>query len=389
MKKVIALVGFATLPLATLSAQEATTGQESCKYGPYETNRARDNWFIGINGGIQTMFGGPNDHGSFGKRLAPVFDFNLGKWITPNVGVRGVLSWGQIKGFGEAGEKWISGKADADGYFKKKYNLFTAEADVLYNISNAWWGYKADRVYNCIPFAGFGIGRSYKDGSHATSPVIYAGIINNFRLSDAWSINLELKAGMASYYLDRSTMAGGRSAVVPAQLTVGVAYKFKTRNFKRVEKPDYTPSNQKIASLEDDLARATAQASRLKQELDAERAKKVPVAPAECNIPDQAIFFQINSAVVSKAEIMNLKLFADAIKQSPDTKFLVTGYADLQTGPLAFNQNLSVKRAQAVANVLVEKYGVNADQLVVAGGNLENPPFEDTRYNRAVILKID
>ena len=91
MKKIIALMGMAALPIAGMNAQD--------KFGPYETNRFIDNWFIGIDGGVQTIFGGPNDHGSFGKRLAPVFDFNMGKWITPNVGVRGMLSLGQMRGY--------------------------------------------------------------------------------------------------------------------------------------------------------------------------------------------------------------------------------------------------------------------------------------------------
>lgn len=380
MKKIIALMGMAALPIAGMNAQD--------KFGPYETNRFIDNWFIGIDGGVQTIFGGPNDHGSFGKRLAPVFDFNMGKWITPNVGVRGMLSLGQMRGYGLAGSRWTYGEADAAGYMRKKYNLFSAEATVLYNISNAWWGYRADRIYNCIPFAGFGVARSYKNDIKGTSPALFAGILNQFRLSDAWALNLELKAGMGSYYLDRAAVDNGRTSILSTGLTIGVTYKFKKRNFKRPEKPDYTPYNNKISALENDLALATAQASRMKQELDAEKARKETHETIVCNAPEQAVFFSINSAKLSKAEIVNLKLYADAINKSPNNQFMITGYADIQTGPRAFNDKLAKDRAEAVAKVLVDKYGVNASQLIVASGNLDNPPFEDTRYNRAVILEM-
>lgn len=382
MRRLLTCIGIASLPIIGATAQEN-------KFGPYETNRFLDNWFIGIDGGVQTIFGGPNDHGSFGKRLGPVFDLNMGKWITPNVGIRGLLSLGEIRGYGLSGSRWTYGIADAEGYQRKKYNLFTAEAAVLYNISNAWWGYREDRIYNCIPFAGFGVERSRKDGVRGTSPALFGGILNQFRLTDAWAINLELKAGLASYYLDRANTDGGRTAILSTGATIGVTYKFKTRGFKRAEKPDYTPYNQKINSLQDELARANAQANRLRQDLEAaQKAQQNTPAEAKCAMPEQAVFFSINSAKLTKAEIVGLKLYAEAIKQMPEKRFMVVGYADLQTGTREFNVKLSNERAAAVARVLMDKYGVNAEQLAIVGGNLENPPFEDARYNRTVILEV-
>ena len=57
--------------------------------GPYETNGAWDNWFIGVGGGINLFedgwFGGNGYHQT---RVAPALDVNIGKWWTPSVGFR-------------------------------------------------------------------------------------------------------------------------------------------------------------------------------------------------------------------------------------------------------------------------------------------------------------
>lgn len=67
-------------------------------------------------------------------------------------------------------------------------------------------------------------------------------------------------------------------------------------------------------------------------------------------------------------------------------KILVTGYADSKTGSAEFNQQLSEKRAQVVADELV-KMGVNRDNIIVEGkGGVDMiSPFS---YNRRVTVKI-
>ena len=56
---------------------------------------------------------------------------------------------------------------------------------------------------------------------------------------------------------------------------------------------------------------------------------------------------------------------ADLIKTTPNTKYLVCGYADKQTATPAHNLMLSENRAKAVYNALVNEFGVNPEQLVM------------------------
>ena len=71
-------------------------------------------------------------------------------------------------------------------------------------------------------------------------------------------------------------------------------------------------------------------------------------------------------------EAMNLSYLADQMKQFPNATYTVNGYADSATGTPAFNKELSLKRAQAVVDVLVKQYGIPADRLKVdAGGGVD------------------
>ena len=69
-----------------------------------------------------------------------------------------------------------------------------------------------------------------------------------------------------------------------------------------------------------------------------------------------------------------------------NAKIVVTGYADSKTGSAEYNQQLSQKRAETVANELV-KMGVNRDNIITeAMGGLDNlSPFS---YNRRATVKV-
>jgi outer membrane protein OmpA-like peptidoglycan-associated protein len=90
--------------------------------------------------------------------------------------------------------------------------------------------------------------------------------------------------------------------------------------------------------------------------------KPMPVA----EVPE--VWFHINFIVdrwdISKKELININAVADLIKSTPNTKYLVCGYADKQTATPAHNLMLSENRANAVYNALVNEFGVNPDQLV-------------------------
>ena len=80
--------------------------------------------------------------------------------------------------------------------------------------------YNEDRLYSFIPYVGAGVALSWSE-PHQQNLGINAGLINRFRVSDAWDINLELRG------LLMKDAFGGTSKEGMAGVTVGVTYKFK------------------------------------------------------------------------------------------------------------------------------------------------------------------
>ncbi len=70
------------------------------------------------------------------------------------------------------------------------------------------------------------------------------------------------------------------------------------------------------------------------------------------------VYYNINSSELQGKDRVVLKAVAKAIKANKDTKYVITGYADSETGTAAFNAKLRKARAERVYDALVS-YGVS------------------------------
>ncbi len=77
---------------------------------------------------------------------------------------------------------------------------------------------------------------------------------------------------------------------------------------------------------------------------------------------------------------------AEYLKANPGTSIVVRGYADKDTGTSAYNQKLSERRAQAVADILVNDYGVDASRLTIEAAGSSVQPYDTNNWNRIVLF---
>ena len=111
-----------------LFAQENNNRDENGKVirGPYETNRLFDNVWIGVAGGINLFENSFTDAGG----INPALDINIGKWVTPSVGVR-------IGYQGLTASSWTSVQypyfktMGDDGRYKNAFNTAYIHGDAL------------------------------------------------------------------------------------------------------------------------------------------------------------------------------------------------------------------------------------------------------------------
>lgn len=411
MKKLVitlALMVFA----GSLFAQESKP-----KWAHIETNHFWDNWELSVDAGVQTVVPFSNDEngvkvnpeGAFGKDFTFAFDAYLTKWITPIVGLRTAFTGLNLTNYYT--------DATTGASVKNENNYFVIHEDVMFNLTNWFCGYRADRFFNAIAFVGIGYAQSSLkdvDGTNAEWAVP-AGILTTYRLCDAWALNLEWKNIIVRNEFTNAPNAAATTDVTDIMsLTLGVTYKFKNKTSESATRPTrgfsaYTPIDESQwvkKSAYDELQRELndakgdndnyqKQLDKYKKALDAETKAKNDALAAAAKGNGVAvnedvtlcIFFNIGSAEVSDRNVENINFMAKLMNANKNVKYTVTGYADKETGSEARNNVLSQQRAEAVRDALVNA-GVDADQIKVDYVGCKVQPFEGKGYlNRVAIIK--
>ena len=378
MKKLLIALAFAGFSMSSM-AQEA---DPTLKYS-VATNSFWSNWFIQV--GVDWNAWYSNEEHGLGLARSPFKDFRsnpgasiaIGKWFTPGIGLRTKLSG-------------IWGKAVTDDNNDGNCNKYwTLNEHVLFNLSNMLCGYNPNRVWNFIPFAGAGLTRSMSYNTYAMNYSI--GILNTFRVSKHVGINLELGwdrieedgDGIAVGNGDRGWESHDNKFYAEVGLTfnLGKASWDKTPDVDAIK----ALSQAQIDALNAQLNDANAENARLKKLL-AEKKDEAPKAVKEFVGTPASVFFNINRyKIASKKDLVNVKGIADYAKEN-DANLLVTGYADSATGKPAYNQKLSEKRANAVADELV-KMGVSRDKITTEakGGVNDLSPIS---FNRRATVQV-
>lgn len=132
-----------------------------------------------------------------------------------------------------------------------------------------------------------------------------------------------------------------------------------------------------------------------KQAKELERSRLAEVKRTENGLLVQMssdILFDSGSSALNKGSIADLEKMGDIIAKYGDDRIRVFGYTD-SVGGKAYNEELSLRRADAVKRVLVGR-GVQEKQITALGmGEAEPVASNETaagrKKNRRVVLNID
>ena len=354
---------------ASINAQEAEN---------YYTQKWTDNIFVGAGVGVM---------GVFNDGMNSTFNFNIsaGKYITP--------VWGARAQFGGFQQKIGAQKTGYAGDTKTavEFNL-----DAMVNLTNLIGGYNPDRAVDFYGFVGptmniskamnvttttmpsnpnpaFGETVTYTtvnsysaEGTKARIGAT-AGLGLAYNVNSNWAVNAEARFGVTPSVFGAAS--DYNKAEGTGRFTIGAVYTF---------------GGKKFAKVADRVVEKVVEKEVIKEvpvEVIKEVVKEVSGSGAA------AIFFKIGKAVISPEGMVNVKLMAKVIKETPNTKYKVAGFADKGTGSAKFNQTLSEKRAQAVYDALIAE-GVNPNQLEKVGMGGTDPMFEKAYLNRVVILEV-
>lgn len=354
------------------------------------TNRFWSNWFVTSGVGVQVYAGEHNQQISIGKLLSPALDISVGKWFTPDVGIRMTYSGLFIKGATQSGAHATGPVFDiSQGLSYQEFNFGNLHADVMLNLTNLFCGYDVDRFYSISPY--FGLGWMHTWDNPLTHEVsANAGIIHKFRLSSALDLNLDIRGTIVNERFDGEV--GGTRLEGLMSATLGLTYKFKQRDWKR-RKTTKIPycDGAELNSMREKLNESHRN---LNEILVENESLKLKLARDSKNVTEksvlsqQAIFFSIGKANLSNESRVNLGFLAKVILENDIKSCLITGYADNLSGSVSLNESLSRRRAQAVYDCLVNEYNVPASVLRIHyKGGVDNMFFNEAALSRVVITE--
>ena len=341
-----------------------------------------DNFYIGINGGAQ----GKTTGESWMNNLNSNAGLRIGRWFTPVFGLA----------------------AEGNVYFNDHCKPYMPQSKTVarymnvgligtVNLSNWFAGYKGEpRLFEVVPVYGFGWGHTFGTDENYNVLTSKAGIDFTFNLgkAKAWQVYVEpsMNWSLNGYGYEGVAYNINKSAF---QLNAGIVYKFKnsngSHNFTIAQLRDQNEIdglNSQINSLRGDLNDKDAQLSAkdkqikdLQNALDECNKKPKYVKPATATNLQPTVLFRQGKAVVDKSQMPNIELIAQYMKNHPEAKVEIKGYASPE-GNKDFNQALSQKRADAVKNVLVKKYKIAADRLTTKGMGATDKLFKQVEFNR-------
>jgi outer membrane protein OmpA-like peptidoglycan-associated protein len=385
MKKLFLMLAVASLSLNAMAQEDPTE-----KYS-VSTNSFWSNWFISAD----AMYGAfyTNEEADKGYSKSPLKSFRsnvgasvaIGKWFTPGFGLRTKFQgvWGRNVQTTDASTNAVK--------------FWTLQEQALFNLSNMFCGYSETRVWNFIPYVGFGAVRNMSDNFYADN--IGVGILNTWKLSKRVLLNLDVNFNLSNDYdafRDNDAVKNNYGKNIKNcdrffAAELGLTFNLGKCTWNKTPDVDAIKalSQGQIDALNAQLSDAQAENARLKDML-ANQPKPTPVVETKTVTKVLAapvsVFFNIGkSKVASKKDLQNVSDLAKVAKDN-NAKIVVTGYADSKTGSAAYNQKLSEKRANTVADELV-KMGVSRDNIeVVAAGGVNT--LSPINYNRRATVEI-
>lgn len=318
-------------------------------------------WFLQLQGGAQYTLG----EAGFGDLISPNIAGSIGYQFNPLFGLRLNINGWQSKG------GWPNGNQ------VYKYKYIATNLDAMLNLSNLFCGWNPTRTFSFYGFLGAGWNHGFDNGAaDITTNDNYkleylwpdsrefiqgrGGLGLNIRISDAVDFNIEgnanalsdhynsKKAGNADWYFN--ALAGftfklGKAYTVPAPIIV-----------------EETP-----APVE-----------------EAKPVVKEEPKPEVIEAIRRDIFFAINKTVIRDSEQQKINDLVEYMNKYPNSKVVVTGYADVDTGTAKINLNLSKGRSAAVVDAL-KAAGIDESRISSDFKGDTVQPFNTAAENRVSI----
>ena len=370
----IILSGILAMGCVTASAQEADK----------TVNVFNPHWYV------QAQVGGQYTLGEIGfsDLISPNAQVGLGYNFNKVVGARLSFNAWQSKG----------GQKVNTTTYKWKWNYVAPMVDATFNLTNLFCEYNPERVVSVGVFGGIGANIAWSNEEAATAK---AGIMSNYKNSSENPLE----------YLWKKTDGKGSKAFFAARLGANVDFRVSDRvslglevsantlsdhyNSKKAGNPDWYFNalvGAKIALGKTHTTKTIPAPKPVEKIIERVIEKQVVPAPAPVETKKEVaaeefrrdIFFTIGNSVIANSQASKITEIVNYMKENPDAKITLTGYADKGTGSDAINDKVAARRAQTVYNALAAK-GVAKSRMIKKSAGSRVQPFSENGMNRVTI----
>ncbi|MCM1290407.1 MAG: OmpA family protein [Prevotella sp.] len=390
------------------SDEAVTVTEFTCDNSNKYFSNWRQNWFLQLGAGVTQPLvehgvdmkapGHTVDH----KMMTAVYNVGVGRWISPYLGLRlnalgGMLHWNNP-----------TLEHPNNGWTHAKHVQLNFE--LMWDMCNSLGGVNPERPVSVIPFVGLGgdylwdVQDSFGAPAAATniarrkssklrttnwSLPVSAGIQFRFRLCKYVDFFAEARA---SFYGDNWNLcATGDPIESHVEAVGGFNINFGGRSWDTYNECAYLSQiaalNGQVNDLRAELLNCGQTVAALQAQLPCPEAKNAAVQKDCVNAPLMTtVRFTIDSYEIMPTEEVNVYNMAEWLKANPKENVTIVGYADKDTGTAEYNLELSEKRANAVADALVNDYGIDRSRLTVKYDGSSVQPYSTNDWNRIVIF---
>ena len=373
MKKMILLSMFA-LGAWTINAQTPVI----------ESGGFWDNWSMGLQGGGTMKMSGTG----FFKSARPAFGLTVGKQWTPILGT-------DIQGMGYVNTTNSKTMIDASD----------VSLIARMNLMNLFGEYEGmPRPFEIETATGLGWLHHYMNGRGDTDDLAArVGLNFNFNLGEdaAWTIGIKpaVVFNLTGEYPTKKM--GFNKNYANMEVLLGLTYHFAdmdgNRHFRLVNavapmameaiNEEVNDLRALVAAKDVELVGLADELLLVQNQLNEARNKQVEASGQTINILESVVAFRFNRSDVESSQMPSLEHVANYLKNNPNANITINGYASPE-GTEEYNQQLSQRRADAVKDILVSKYGIAASRINAIGHGVGDI-FSEPAWNRVGICTID
>ena len=358
----------------------------------------QDNWYISLYGGVTSNFGSDCSHSGFFRLMGPAAMLAVGKEITPISSVRFQINYVRNTGvtdnqFGK--EIGDNGDIIADyswmTHNRFKWNSYGLSIDYLLNFTNLIMGFREKRKFHLQGIVGIGgsVSRNYTteqyaraqhiDNSHEAQVenkdkyqnrqhsliCLRGGLAGTFMVARNWNLHIEAVASILDNSYD-SNPTTSNTWDGHVDYLLGVSYRFNNKGgmapgfyYPRHDMTEYISRMRDINDIRD-------RTKRRREELEA----MTDTIDVDAQVMYTLIAFDENDTAIDRLQQTNIYTTAYAWARNSRSIIYITN----STG---VDDKLFRKRAEAIRDILLERYEIPASKIRVVASEKDIKPIGD------------